>query len=188
MVNPSISSVSERELDRILSPSPFVRKSAALFASVGGPVLDLAGGSGRHAFYLAKFGIGVVCLDIDLDRYFAMHKRLVKYPHLLSCVSSARLDLSKDNLPFGSGTVRGIVMVDFLLMSIFPKVTEVLAKDGLLLVQTVGNRGENYLQLPKAQVLRGALSDNFKFLHYDERSAGPGDAGAVTVRLLARRL
>jgi hypothetical protein len=73
-------------------------------------------------------------------------------------------------------------------MSIFPKVTDVLAKDGLLLVQTVGNRGGNHLQLPKAKSLRGALSDNFEFLRYDERSAGPSDAGAVTVRLLARRL
>ena len=79
-------------------------------------------------------------------------------------------------------------MVDFLLMSIFPRITDALAKGGLLLVQTIGNRGQNYLQLPKAGLLKDALSRNFEFLHYDERSAGPGGAGAVTVRLLARRL
>jgi hypothetical protein len=79
-------------------------------------------------------------------------------------------------------------MVDFLLMSIFPKITDALAKGGLLLVQTIGNRGQNYLQLPTAGLLKAALSGNFEFLQYDEDTAGPSGAGAVTVRLLARRL
>ncbi|WP_425907788.1 hypothetical protein [Nitrobacter sp. TKz-YC02] len=79
-------------------------------------------------------------------------------------------------------------MVDFLLLSVFPKITDSLAKDGLFLVQTVGNRGKNYLQLPKAGILKQALSESFEILHYDERRAGPSSAGAVTVCLLARRL
>jgi SAM-dependent methyltransferase len=182
------SRVTDRELDRVLSPSPFVRKAGAAFASVEGPVLDLAGGSGRHSFYLAKFNLRVECVDIDLAPYFAMQKQLANYPELLSRVSSTRLDLSMDNWPFVSGTVGGIVMVDFLLLSVLPKIADALAKDGLLLIQTVGNRGQNYLQLPKAGVLREALLDHFKFVRYDERSAGPSGAGAVTVRLLARRL
>jgi SAM-dependent methyltransferase len=150
--------------------------------------LDLAGGSGRHAFYLAKFGINVVCLDIDLDQYFAMQKRLVKYPDLLSRVSSTRLDLSNDHWPFASGSVGGVLMVDFLLMSVIQKVTDALAKNGILLIQTVGNRGGNYLQLPKAGAVKKALSDSFELLHYSERSVGPSGVEAVTVRLLARRL
>ena len=188
LVQPDTLSASDSELDKILSPSPFVRKSAASFASVGGPVLDLAGGSGRHAFYLAKSGVNVACLDIDLNPYFAMQKRLANYPQLLSRVNSIMIDFANDHWPFASGTVGGVVMVDFLLMSMFPKITDALATGGLLLVQTIGNHGQNYLQLPTAGLLKDALSRNFEFLHYDERSAGPSGAGAVTVRLLARRL
>lgn len=176
------------ELETILAPSTFVRTAAPLFASVGGPVLDLAGGSGRHAFYLAQFNIHVDCLDLDLGPYCAMQRRLSKYPHLLSLVSSTRLDLSKDHWPFVSGSVGGIVMVDFLLLSVFQKITDSLATDGLFLVQTVGNHGNNYLQLPKAEILKEALSNSFTILHYDERRVGPSGADAVTVRLLARRL
>jgi SAM-dependent methyltransferase len=188
LFRPSTLSASDSELAKILSPSPFVRKSAASFASVRGPVLDLAGGSGRHAFYLAKSGISVACLDIDLNPYFALQKRLANYPQLLSRVNSMMIDLANDHWPFASGTVGGIVMVDFLLMSMFPKITDALATGGLLLVQTIGNRGQNYLQLPTAGLLKDALSGNFEFLYYDERSAGPSGAGVVTVRLLARRM
>ncbi|MGY3618263.1 hypothetical protein [Bradyrhizobium sp. USDA 10063] len=88
-------SVMHSELDKILSLSPFVRKAAALFASTPGLVLDLARGSGRHTFYLAKFNVLVDCLDIDLDPHFVMQKRLAN-PQLLSRVSSTRFDLSKD--------------------------------------------------------------------------------------------
>jgi SAM-dependent methyltransferase len=155
--------------------------------SVRGPVLDLAGGSGRHAFYLAKSGISVCCLDIDLNPYFAMQKRLADYPQLLSRVSATRIDLTNEDWPFASGSVGGIIMVDFLLKSAFAKITDALAAGGVLLVQTIGNRGQNYLQLPAAGLLKDALSGNFELLHYEERGAGPS-AGAVTVRLLARRL
>ena len=79
-------------------------------------------------------------------------------------------------------------MVDFLLLSVFPKITDSLATDGLFLVQTVGNRGKNYLQLPKAGILKEVLSNSFEILHYDERRAGPSSGDAVTARLLARRL
>jgi SAM-dependent methyltransferase len=188
LFQPGTPSTTDNELDKILSPSPFVRKAAGLFAAAGGPVLDLACGSGRHAFYLAKFGICVACLDIDLDPYFAMQKRIAKYPELLSRVSSIRIDLANEELPFARGTLGGITIVDFLLMSIFPKVTDALTSGGLLLVQTIGNRGQNYLQLPMAGLLKDTLSGNFEFLHCDERSAGPSGSGAATVRLLARRL
>jgi SAM-dependent methyltransferase len=180
-------SASDNDLEKILSPSPFVRKSAASFVAVEGPVLDLGGGSGRHAFYLAKFGISVACLDVDPGPYLTMQRRLTNYHQLLSRVHSMTIDLANDHWPFATGTVGGIIMVDFLLTPIFPKIADALTRNGLFLIQTVSNRGQNYRQLPTAGRLKGLLSADFEFLHYEERSAGPSDEGTVTVRLLARR-
>ena len=49
-----------------LHPSPYLRTWAHLLD--GGRILDVPGGEGRNAHWLAALGKNVVCVDIDRDK------------------------------------------------------------------------------------------------------------------------
>lgn len=163
---------------RDLAPSAFVRQCAEQIVRAAGdkPVLDLACGSGRHGWYLESFGCDVVFVDCDLA---PLHDRA-------RCKSFA-IDLARDPWPFGPSSLGGIVSVHFLLPELFPHFAAALTPGGCLLVETVPGCGHNYRELPKAGCLRQKLAEDFTFQMYQERTVGPPDTGAVTVRLLAQR-
>jgi SAM-dependent methyltransferase len=173
------------ENSRSLQPSPLVKKFAPTIAEAasGYPIIDVACGAGRNAFYLAEFCPSVICVDRDLTRL---------RNQLPSRVVSLRLtlfemDLLEDPWPFGSHTIGGIVLVDFLDLSLFALFERSLIEGGYLLIETVSGRGGNYLELPKASELRMVLEKSFDFRLYREVKVGPRGSNAVTVRLLARR-
>lgn len=99
-----------------------------------------------------------------------------------------KMDLVADPWPFGEQTIGGIVLVDFLNCSLFRVFKRSLIAGGYLLIETISNKGGNYLELPKAGELRRAFEGSFEFDIYDERKAGPRQADAVTVRMLGKRL
>jgi len=98
-----------------------------------------------------------------------------------------KMDLVADPWPFGERTIGGIVLVDFLDRSLFQFFEQSLVLGGYLLIETISNRGGNYLELPRAGELRKAFERSFEFCEYCERDAGPCAADAVTVRMLAKR-
>ena len=63
-----------------------------------------------------------------------------------------------------------------------------LVPSGHVYIETFGGHGGNYLDLPKAGQLRDWLSRHFRLVFYRERQAGPTDSGAVSVKLLAKKL
>jgi hypothetical protein len=80
----------------------------------------------------------------------------------------------------------GIINAHFLFPKLFPWF-ESLIPGGYLLTQTVPGCGGNYLQLPKSNELRSALSEHFEFEFYQERPVGPSAFNSVTANLLAKR-
>ena len=63
-----------------------------------------------------------------------------------------------------------------------------LVSGGHLYIETFGGHGGNYLDLPKAGQLRDLLSRHFHLAVYREKPVGPPEAGAVSVKLLGRKL
>ncbi len=168
-----------------LTPSPWVRRFATKVAdaSLGKPILDVACGSGRNAIFLASFGCSIVCVDRDLTT-LQNQKLPLSFSNRLT---PHKLDPVKDEWPFGQSAVGGIVNVHFLLPDLFPLFEYSLSPGGYLLLETVPGHGQNYLELPRTQEVKGYLEKGFEIEQYKERKVGPADYDAVTVRLLAKK-
>jgi SAM-dependent methyltransferase len=166
--------------------SQLVRRFASKIAEASGglPILDVACGSGRNALPLLQLGCSVICLDRDLTRLRVPDNSSA---HALPRLRLCQIDLVKDVWPFGAASVGGIINIHFLLPTLFPSFESSLAAGGYLLFETVSGCGGNYLELPKAGVVRDSLGKGFDFAFYKERKVGPIGYDAVTVRLLARR-
>src|SRR5262249_22521213 len=110
------------------SPSPFLVGLDALLPRHGA-ALDVAGGSGRHALWLARRGldvtlvdISVVALEIARNRADALHLRLHTIP----------VDLEAESLLAGPWDL--VVCVDFLWRPMFHAIPGALAPGGYLVV------------------------------------------------------
>jgi SAM-dependent methyltransferase len=172
---------------QIYEPSPLVRRFAAKIAEASGglPILDVACGSGRNAFPLHKLGCTVICIDRDLSR-------LPTGPSISHDPASPELilrqmDLLKDAWPFVESSIGGIINIHFFCPLLLPAFERSLAPGGYLLLETVPGCGGNYLELPKAGMVKSAFGKVLDFEFYHERRVGPNGIDAVTVRMLARR-
>jgi SAM-dependent methyltransferase len=170
--------------------APFVRRCAERIAAAaaGKPILDVACGSGRNAFFLARLGGTVICIDKDLS---ALDVNLKRQRDILTGLATRlipkRIDLLKDPWPFGPGSVGGIINVHCLLTTLLPAFATSLAPQAYLLLETVPAHGANYLELPQRGELKAALEPAFDLVFNEERPAGPSEYHAVAVKLFARR-
>jgi SAM-dependent methyltransferase len=167
------------------APTSFVQRFAPLIARCanGLPIVDVACGSGRNATVFLELGCRVICLDKDLGQIRSQYLAQA-FPQGIEAVQTNFLHQS---WPLGTNAVGGIINVHFLLPKLFPSFIESLIPGGYLLIQTVPGCGGNYLQLPKSNELRSALSEHFEFEFYQERAVGPSALKTVTVNLLAKR-
>jgi hypothetical protein len=165
--------------------TPFVKRFAPLIArsAHGLPIVDVACGSGRNASVFLELGCKVICLDKDLGQLRS------KCPSqtLPQGMEAIQIDFLNQPWPLGTAAVGGIINVHFLLPTLFPSFVESLIPGGYLLIQTVPGCGGNYLQLPRSNELRSALSEHFESEFYQERPVGPSTFKSVTVNLLAKR-
>ena len=174
-----------------LEASSLVRRFGAKVAAAsrGKPVLDVACGSGRNAFFLSSFGATVICMDKELTR---LRENLAQNTSTCIIEKADRLvphqiDLITTPWPFEHESVGGIINVHFTLPALFPFFANSLIPDGYLLVETVPGCGGNFMELPKKGELKTALQANFKFEMYEEKPVRPAESEAVTVKLVARR-
>jgi hypothetical protein len=170
--------------NRSLEPTPFVKRFGSHLAHAAGksPIIDVACGSGRHALFLAQLGCTVICVDKDLSR-LPDEAKLSKLP-----LTRCQLDLITDPWPFGAATIGGIILVDFLHLPLISRFEESLISGGLLLLETVSGRGENYRELPQAGEVLVAAQSAFDIKFYKESLVGPPQLRRVSVKMLARRL
>jgi hypothetical protein len=174
-----------------LQTSSLVRKFGAkvVGASHGKPILDVACGSGRNAFFLSSLGATVICMDKELTKF---REHLAQNASTCIIEEADRLvphqiDLLTTSWPFGHESAGGIINVHFTLPALFPFFANSLVRNGYLLVETVPGCGGNFMELPKKGELKTALEADFEFEMYLERLVGTVERTAVTVKLAARR-
>ncbi len=167
--------------DNLLQASRLVRKFAPKIREAAGraPILDVACGTGRNGIFLSQLGCDVVCADKNLERFEG---------HQSSRLRIVKLDFLTDPWPFGQRTLGAIVDVHFLLSRLFPLFEKSLIPGGYLLLETVPGHGGNYLELPRAGMIKEILQSGFQLEFYRERYVGPENYKAVTVQALAKRI
>jgi SAM-dependent methyltransferase len=112
------------ELDR--APSAWVIERCRTLASTA-TIVDLAGGTGRHAGALAGSGRTVVVVDF-IPR--AVAAAVARRHGVTGIVADVRA------LPLRARSIDAIVCVSFLDRTIFPALVDVLAPGGILVYET----------------------------------------------------
>lgn len=149
------------------TPSPFLTGLAGLLPPTG-RTLDVAGGSGRHALWLAARGLDVTLVDVsdvglDLARAEARHRGI--------SLRTSRRDLELEGLPSGSWDVA--VCFHYLHRPLFVPLIAALAPGGLLIceIATVRNL-ERHERPPRPYLVEegelARLAGNLEIVIYEE--------------------
>lgn len=151
---------------------------------ITGPAIDLACGYGRNALFLANLGLSVYCLDIDA----ACLSAVTRLDPERGSLHPLRVNLhgSEWQLPLSEFGIA--ICVHYFDSSLIERVTRLLRPGGFLLIETVGNHGRNYLELPESGLIRSQMESNYSMISYHERPAGPAGLNRVTVKVLADAL
>jgi SAM-dependent methyltransferase len=153
-----------------------------------GLILDAGCGIGRNAVALAARGASIICLDRDYKRLHMLTK-LTSDPRVAKVLSGALYPVCADvqSWPFPRNCFSAIVCVHLVVDNLLKSCRHSLIANGYLYLETFGSYGQNYLDLPRAKQFRTQLGDDFDFLLYRERKAGPPECDAVSVTLMARK-
>jgi SAM-dependent methyltransferase len=163
----------EQGLPSLESPDPFFVSAFDQFVAGrfpnGGTVLDLAGGVGRHALWLAKKNWQVTVVDIS---EVAIHKLGKKARQLDLALSLLALDASEYN--FETASFDLIVMFYHFDRDICPRMLSALKPDGFLICKSSlswdsydGTAPANIRPLEKNEIL--LMLSELKTVHHQER-------------------
>jgi tellurite methyltransferase len=166
------------------APSAFLTSLDAPLPRAG-RALDVAGGAGRNAIWLARRGLEVTLADISEVGLTRASEEAARAGVRLT---TAALDLEQDAPPAGPWDV--ILCCYFLHRPLYPWFREALAPGGFLVVNHPTRSNLLRHEKPSApflledKELRGLVS-GLELVRYDE---GWQDDGRHEARLLARRL
>lgn len=164
------------------APSPWIVRFTHLIA-VGGRVLDLACGRGRHARYLAARGHPIVAVDRDPDALSDLAG--------IDRIDARCLDLERGQWPLAGEIFAGIVVTNYLHRPLFPYLAAALAADGALLYETfaAGNEAHGRPSNPEFLLAPGELLEWvtgwLTVVAFEQGHVQEGARGAVVQRLAA---
>jgi len=115
------------------APSAWVEQWAQLIRP-GGAVLDVAGGSGRHARFLARLGFEVTGVDRDASLFRDR-------PAEIEWVEA---DIENGPWPFAGRRFDGIVVTNYLHRPLLPTLVASLEPGGVLLYETFAQGNERF--------------------------------------------
>jgi len=146
-----------------------------------GRALDLAGGSGRHALWLAHRGLDVTLTDISSQGLQIARQRAEVSGLQIKCVE---IDLEENRFPTGPWDV--VVSCLYLHRPLFPSIRDQLATGGVLVVIQPTRKNLERHARPPERFLLGEnelrrLADGLKILHYEESWSVEGRHDAVVV-------
>ncbi len=116
-------------------PSDWVRRFAPRIA-VGGSVLDVACGSGRHARFLAAQGLQVLAVDIDAVALEPLKD--------IAGIRRHAADLEGSPWPFAGQTFDAVVVTRYLHRPLLALMVDALAPDGVLIYETFAAGNERF--------------------------------------------
>lgn len=117
------------------APSPWVVRHAEKI-TLGGTVLDVAAGRGRHTRFLNGLGYRVVAVDVDLSKL----EDLRDDPG----IELVEADLENRPWPLGGRRFEAVVVTNYLHRPLFPTLVESLAPGGVLIYETFAEGHERY--------------------------------------------
>lgn len=146
-----------------------------------GQALDLAGGAGRNAIWLAQRGLNVTVADISQIGLNLATKRAVDAGVALQTV---QVDLESD--PFPPGPWDLILCICFLQRALFPTFPQHLNRGGVLIViHPTRNNLQRHAKPPASYLLEDAelpqLAHGLETVHYEEGWLAEGRHDAVLV-------
>jgi tellurite methyltransferase len=167
-------------------PSPFLTSLDAELPRRG-RALDVAGGAGRNAVWLARRGLDVTLVDISAQGLVLASNAAAQAGVQLSLVAT---DLEEDALPPGPFDV--VLSFNFLRRPLFAAFPSVLAPGGLLVyLQPTRSNLQRHARPPAGFLLDDGelprLVQGLEILRYDEGWSGDGDDARHEARLLARK-
>jgi SAM-dependent methyltransferase len=172
-----------REASALNEPSSLITSLDALLPRHG-RALDVAGGAGRHAIWLAQHGLEVTLTDVsDVALALARDRALAAGVAL----TTVEIDLERDSFPKGPWDL--IVSFHYLQRSLFDVFPTALAPGGLLVfVQPTRSNLVRHTK-PSASFLLDdgelpRLAHDLEHVHYDEGWLAEGRHEA---RIVARR-
>lgn len=146
-------------------------------------MLDVACGHGRHVHYLRGRGYRVVGVDRDAQALALLEG--------LGRVELVVADIESGPWPFSSAAFDAVVVTNYLHRPLFPKLTEALARGGVLIYETFAEGNERYGRPTKPDFLlrRNELLERFGSLSVIAFEQGLVDSSrpAVIQRICAAR-
>ena len=127
-----------------LEPDPFLVKAYDEFLTVkpAGIALDVAGGVGRHAIWLAERGWRVKLVDIS-EVGMQQAQENAQRTGTAASVSTAVLDLN-DQQDFGREQYDLVLVFFFLQRELFPALTSAIKPGGHLIYRTYTTEQQNF--------------------------------------------
>lgn len=128
--------------------------------------MDLACGSGRHAYYLAEAGFIVTAIDRDMSQFKSSQ---------LPLIATLELDLELDTWPLKDQLFDGIVVTNYLYRPHLDQLPKMLANGGVLIYETFAQGNEafgkpsnpNFL-LKTGELLNLAQRHGLKVVAYED--------------------
>jgi tellurite methyltransferase len=158
-----------------------------MHADVLGPhVLDVAGGGGRNALFLARRGKRIEVIDFAFSGLHAVRQAAAAEGLDLLAIQA---DLHTYPLP--AGRYDAVINIRYLQRSLFPALRRATKPGGLLLFETflIDQRGIGHPKNPEFLLQRGELRAAFhdcEILTYEEGRFDDQVGRAYLARMLAR--
>jgi tellurite methyltransferase len=157
-----------RERTAPMEPSAFVRVELAPFLRSPGRALDVAGGAGRHAIWLAQRGWATTMVDTS---EVAVEIAAERTRDAEVDIDLIRADLTTDGLPLGTWDL--VLIVHYLQRDLFPLVIDRLSPGGLLAFSVATVRNLERHERPGLPYLLDlgeapSLVDGLEIVHYSE--------------------
>jgi 2-polyprenyl-3-methyl-5-hydroxy-6-metoxy-1,4-benzoquinol methylase len=170
-----------------LEPDPFLVAACHEFLSAAPPglALDVAGGVGRHAIWLAQRGWRVKLVDIS-EVGVKQAEENAKQSGTASLITEIR-DLNT-NQDLGREQYDLVVVFFFLQRELFPALTAALKHGGILIYKTYTTEQKSFggglshpMFLLEPNELLHAFS-SMRVLHYHETTTGKGVAELIAMK------
>ncbi len=167
----------------ITEPSPWVRRFAPL-VRLGGPVLDVASGGGRHGRLFLSRGHPVTMVDCFVDA-LAEHTG-----NPMAKVMKADLE-NHSPWPFEKNCFAAVVVVNYLYRPLMNDLLDTLQPEGVLIYETFAHGNESYSKprnpdhLLKSGELLELVSGRLQVVAYEHGITEQGPLPGVVQRVCA---